>query len=62
MNSKEDVQLKTPRRGKRIAILSHREAGDSLPANRDVIEKTILFGQKAVDHEIHLTKTYSEIK
>jgi hypothetical protein len=62
MNSRGDSQLKIPRPGERIDILSHREAEDSLPGKSDIIEKTILFEEQAVDHGIQSTKTRSQIK
>jgi hypothetical protein len=62
MNSRGDSHLKIPRPGERIVILSHREVKDFLPGKNDIIEKTILFEDQAVDHGIQQTNTRSEIE
>jgi hypothetical protein len=62
MNFRGDSQLKIPRLEERIAILSHRQVEDSLPGKSDIIEKTILLEEQAVDHGIQPTKTRSEIE
>jgi hypothetical protein len=64
MNCRGHSQLKTPRLGERIAILSHREADDSLPGKSDIIEKMKmkLFEERALDHGIQRTKARSEIE
>jgi hypothetical protein len=55
MNSRGDSQLKIARLGERRAILSHREAEDSLPGKSGIIEKTVLLEEQAIDHGIQPT-------